>query len=121
MSEPDRLAQCLFDEMAEEHLQLPEVTMGPILQNQGLKVNGKVFAFLKGDRLVVKIPAQQAATLVESGEGEAFESGGRTMREWVTVGAPVGGDKPKRWQVLTSDARRYVDPNRLPPSKKGKP
>lgn len=61
-------SQGLFDELADAYLQLPGVSYGRILHNQGLKVNGKIFAMVVRDQLVVKIPAARAAELVADGE-----------------------------------------------------
>ena len=98
-------AQELFDEAAAEHLSRPDVGLGRMLRSDGLKVNGKVFALLVDDRLVVKVPAKQASALVAAGEAEAFRSGGgRTMREWVSV-AP---DR-EAWRRLMADAIAYVE------------
>jgi hypothetical protein len=93
-----------YDELAAAYLRRPEVSVGRALQNDVLNVNGKIFAFLSKDRLVVKVPAPQAGELVESGVAEAFTSGGRTMKEWVAV-APSHGD---RWRPLMNDAFEYV-------------
>ena len=60
-------AQALFDEVAAEYLSRPDVSVGRMLRRDGLKVNGKVFPALLDDRLVVKVPAQQASALVAAG------------------------------------------------------
>lgn len=98
-------AQALFDEVAAEYLSRRDVSVGRMLRSDGLKVNGKVFALLVDDRLVVKVPAKEASALVAAGEAEAFQSGGgRTMREWVSV-AP---DRDA-WRRLMADAVAYVE------------
>jgi hypothetical protein len=61
---------------------------------------------LVDDRLVVKVPASQAAELVADDQAVAFESGGgRKMKEWVSV------DVAERdvWAQLVSDAYDYVE------------
>jgi TfoX/Sxy family transcriptional regulator of competence genes len=104
VTDPDRPVPELFDELAAEYLGLPGVTYGRIWHNEGLKVNNKVFAMLLGGELVVKIPAADAARLIEAGEGVAFEPRpGRRMKEWVVVGQ-VDRD---RWSRLIADAFRY--------------
>jgi hypothetical protein len=100
-------ARALYDDLAAEHLREPEVSVGRSLSNETLTVNGKIFAFVKDDRLVVKLPAARAAELVAAGRAAAFQSGGRRMREWITVPLPAaGGDEP--WRGLMADARVYV-------------
>lgn len=44
------------------------VSIGRALQNEGLRIHGKIFAFLKDDRLVVKLPAARVRTLIEAGD-----------------------------------------------------
>lgn len=100
-----------YDELAREYLTRPGVSVGRALSGDALKVNAKIFAFLKHDRLVVKLPAPQASALVADGEAVQFESGGRKMREWVSVGwsaAPAGPSAYDRWRALMSDAISYV-------------
>jgi hypothetical protein len=93
-----------YDELAAPYLRRPEVSVGRALQNDVLKVNGKIFAFLSKDRLVVKVPAAQAGTLVNAGVAEPFTSGGRTMKEWVAVASSHGD----QWRPLMDDAFDYV-------------
>jgi hypothetical protein len=92
----------LYEELVADYLTRPGVTLGKALQNEVLKVNNKIFAFRKDDRLVVKVPAEQAAALVRNGRAAAFTSGGRTMREWVAVGPT------DLWPDLIEDAHAYV-------------
>ena len=93
----------LFDGLAAEHLGRPGVTFGGIWHNEGLKVNNRIYAMLVRDRLVVKLPAAQAAELNANGRGVPFEpSPGRRMKEWVAVADPAG------WRDLMDDAGRYV-------------
>ena len=107
MDESTNDTQKLYDELASEYLQRPGVTIGRALQNDVLKVDSKIFAFLRSRRLVVKLPAKQAASLVEEDKAVPFESGGRTMKEWVAVEAPADpGDD--LWRRLMSDAVDYV-------------
>jgi hypothetical protein len=97
-------AQDLYDALAAEQLERPKVGVGRALQNDVLKIDEKIFAFLKDERLVVKLPAAQAAMLVAAREAVPFESGGRKMKEWVSV----GGADENRWRGLMDDARTYV-------------
>ena len=94
-----------YDALADEWLRRPEVSLGRSLRNETLTVHGKIFAFLKDDRLVVKLPAKRCAALLAEGAAVPFESGGRRMKEWVAV--PAAAD-PGRWRGLMSEAHGYV-------------
>ena len=69
-----------------------------------MRVGGKIFAMLPYDELVVKLPAERCAAMVEAGEGRPFVSGKRTMREWVVV----EGVDLDRWADLAADALAHV-------------
>lgn len=70
----------------------------------GLRVNGKVFAMLVKDRLVVKLPQGRIDELTAAGEGEPYEYGGRVTKEWVTVD-PTSED---RWLPLAKEAMEFA-------------
>jgi hypothetical protein len=95
----------LFDQIVAAYTREPGVTFGRAWHNEGLTVDGRIFAMVVRDGLVVKVPADQAADLIEQGRGTAFEPRpGRTMREWIVV----DGHDPTRWRRLIADAHHYV-------------
>ena len=70
-----------------------------------LKTNGKIFAMLVHDRLVVKLPAARVTTLVEAGVGRPFDPGhGRIQKEWLDIAA----DDPERWYALATESEAFV-------------
>jgi hypothetical protein len=99
-------AHAIFDPIAAEYLARPEVDIGPMFGSEGLRVRGKVFAFVgyKG-ALVVKVPASRADEIEAAGDGERMQMRGRTMREWVVIGP----DRADRWAPLTADAFASLD------------
>ena len=73
--------------------------------NPGLRINGKIFAFLRAGELVVKLPADRCAQLVADGAAAPFDAGkGRPMREWVIFPAREAGD----WAGAAEEAHAFV-------------
>ena len=70
-----------------------------------LNTNGKIFAMLVHDRLVVKLPAGRVEALVEDGTGRPFDPGhGRIQREWLDVAS----DDFELWVTLASESEAFV-------------
>jgi hypothetical protein len=72
--------------------------------SNGLRIDGRIFAMLVRGALVVKLPRQRVAELVEMGRGEPFDAGkGRPMKEWVVLRSARA-----TWIDLAHEARRFV-------------
>jgi len=70
-----------------------------------LRVHGRIFAMVSGGRLVLKLPRERVAELIESGAGGTYDAGkGRPLKEWVSV-EPEHQD---RWQELATEALEFV-------------
>jgi hypothetical protein len=101
----------LLDTLAVRFSEDPLVERGTMFRSPGMKVGGKVFAFLGGsDRLIVKIPRHRAEAAVAAGEAEPVTLGTRTMKEWVAY--PAVSDDPEetgqRWSRAIDEAYAYV-------------
>lgn len=96
----------IFAPIAARYLAKPGVDIGPMFGSEGLRIRGKVFAFVgyRGS-LVVKVPESRADALESAGDGERMQMRGRAMREWVVL-AP---DRAERWPAVTEEAFAYVD------------
>jgi hypothetical protein len=69
----------------------------------GLMKAGKLFATLRGDHLLLKLPAARVAALIASGQGAPFDANkGKPMKEWVLAG--MGAD----WEALAREAADFV-------------
>jgi len=101
LPEPDPRFVPLIEAFAED----ARVTRKRMFSNTNtLIVNGKIFAMLARDKLVVKLPKARVDEMVREGEGVHFDPGhGRLMKEWVTVEA---GDDA--WIGLAREAYRFV-------------
>ena len=116
MSAAAKTPQARFTHLAEEFLGEPGVTHafdGDGQRRRGfgsnaLMVDGKIFAMLVRDRLVVKIPLTRVDALVEDGDGERFDprKNGRVMKEWLVLAEDSGVD----WSRLAAEARVFVAP-----------
>ena len=70
-----------------------------------LKTNGKIFAMLVKDRLVVKLDRRRVDELVEAGVGQRFDPGhGRLQREWLDVESAADDV----WLGLATEAEKFV-------------
>lgn len=81
------------------------VTSGKMMASLGLKIGGKIFAMLVGGDLVVKLPRERVAALVNAGLGEQFDPrrDGRLMKEWVVI----PGNQPP-WVEVARAACAFV-------------
>ena len=71
----------------------------------GLKADGKTFAMIVKDRLVVKLPRDRVQDLVDSGAGQRFDPGhGRQMKQWISV-APAD---LSTCRALVTEAHAFV-------------
>ena len=100
----------LFAELCEMLEDEPGVSVGPIFHAEGLNVNGKFFAFLRKDALVLKLPGPRVQELVAAGLGRQFEPRpGRLMREWAVLDVPATAEEaPALWAALVRAALDHV-------------
>lgn len=99
-------AHSLFDPLAAEYLDRPGIDIGPMFGSEGLRIRGKVFAFV-GYRgaLVVKLPRTRVNELEGVDGLERMVMRDRAMKEWVLVPATAA----ERWRPLLAEACAYVD------------
>ena len=82
-------AETLFATLVTELSGRPGVTLGSGRRGFGsdaLQVNGRIFAMVTRDHLVLKLPKDRVAALIDGGAGAPFDAGkGRPMKEWVML------------------------------------
>ncbi|HVV16907.1 MAG TPA: hypothetical protein VHH90_06850 [Polyangia bacterium] len=94
-----------LDDLHKQLADLPDVHTGKALQNMGLMVGGKLFAFLKDGRLILKLPAKQIDGLIDSHDAVRFDRGqGKPLKEWVVLPESDAAD----WPALARDACVFV-------------
>jgi hypothetical protein len=102
-----------FAALVETMLARSEVTYGAdeskgarrSFGSTSLKANGKIFAMLVRDRLVVKLPARRVDELIEEGRGDRFDPGhGRLQKEWLSVRS----ESPDDWLAMATESEAYV-------------
>lgn len=70
-----------------------------------LKANGKIFAMLVKEHLVVKLPRKRVDALVDAGVGDRFDPGhGRIQKEWLSVHYQADA----AWFALATEAEIFV-------------
>ncbi len=100
-------ADSFFDSIIHSEMGKPRISAGTGFgTNKGLRVAGKIYAFLSNGELVVKLPEERVGSLMASGFGRPFSAGkrGRVMREWVTL--PTSASR--RWRALVEEARAFA-------------
>jgi hypothetical protein len=84
-------AQARFDALVKELTGLPGVQPpgeegGRRFDADTLRLDGSIIAMLVDGALVLKLPGDRVADLVESGRGTPWDGGqGRRMRQWVVI------------------------------------
>jgi hypothetical protein len=69
-----------------------------------LMIHGKLLAALRGEALLMKLPAERVRALIASGHGAPFDANkGKPMKEWVL--AKMSAD----WDALAREAKAFVD------------
>jgi hypothetical protein len=65
--------------------QLPEVTVGKHINNTNFLSGKKVVGFIKNNGLVIKLPRERVAELVDKKYAKLLVMGKRVMQEWVVI------------------------------------
>jgi hypothetical protein len=98
-------AEAAFETLVGRFAREPGVTLGTGFgSSPGLRVDGRIFAMLPDRELVVKLPAERCAAMVQAGDGRLMTSGKRTMREWIVVERV----DEEAWAALAAEALAHV-------------
>ncbi len=100
-------AMGLFDHIANLLVLRPGVSRSKMFGMPSVKVNGKAFLGLSGDKLVFKLGENERVAALKLAGARLFEPmQGRAMKEWVEV--PLGQVPEDTLQKLAEAALDYV-------------
>lgn len=104
----------LFNAIVESYASNSSVVKRRMFSSENvLAVNGKIFAMLNRNDLVVKLSKQRVDELVASRTAGHFDPGhGRLMKEWVSI--PAGRHD---WAALVNEAFAFVSGRATAPAK----
>ncbi|MBW2496282.1 MAG: hypothetical protein JRF61_03325 [Deltaproteobacteria bacterium] len=97
----------LFWSLAEDLMKEdPRVVEGTLMNGRCLRVGKAFLARLdaKSQGLVVKLPADRVAALIDAGKGEPFAPAGKVFAEWLLV---PRADR-RRWRALLREGVEFV-------------
>ena len=96
----------LYEELTDDLLYDPAVGRSTMMGYPCVRLAGRFLASYdeRAGALVVKLPRERVAELIESGAADPFTPNGRTFREWVLVPAV---DR-KLWTRLLGEAVSFA-------------
>jgi len=99
-------ARALYDALTDDLLYDPAIGRATMMGYPCVRLAGKFVASYddKAGALIVKLPHDRVADLVENGSGDPFAPAGKVFREWVSVPAV---DRPL-WHTLLAEAVDFV-------------
>jgi hypothetical protein len=95
-----------FEELIAELDGMPGLRRGKAFGLPVIKVQGKIAAACQDGALVLKLPPERIAALIEQGRGAPFAAYGKTMGGWIAL-SPAADDD---WLALIEEAIAYVRP-----------
>ena len=96
-------AEAAYESLVEHLTRTSDTEEMSMMGGRSLKYRGRMFAGIRGDRLLVKLGKERVDELIADGRGKAFEpSGGKQkpMKDWVLVAGPE-----EDWEGLAVEAR----------------
>jgi hypothetical protein len=80
-------ARALYDTLTDDLLYDPAIGRATMMGYPCVRLAGRFLASYddKAGSLVVKVPHDRVAELVENGSGDPFAPAGRVFREWVSI------------------------------------
>jgi hypothetical protein len=97
----------VFWQLAQPMLMSGEADKSTMMGFPCLRSDGKFFASLHRETndLIVKLPAERVASLIDAGQAQPFAPNGRRFREWALIAA----FDEKQWAAYIQEARAFVE------------
>ena len=99
-------ARDLYDELTDDLLYDPAIGRATMMGYPCVRLAGRFLASYddKAASLVVKLPRERVAELVETGTGDPFAPAGKVFREWVAIPTV---DR-ELWRTLLNEAAAFA-------------
>ena len=98
-------AESSFERLAVIQSARDDVQQRRMFGRDGLTVDGRFFAFLDSDRLLLKLPQAKMDALLAEGHATSAVSVSPTMNKWVAI--PYAS-RAADWDALMDEAREFV-------------
>jgi hypothetical protein len=100
------VARDLYNELTDDLLYDPAIGRATMMGYACVRLAGRFVASYddKGGSLVVKLPSERVAELVETGAGDPFAPAGKVFREWVAIPTV---DR-ELWRTLLTEAVAFA-------------
>lgn len=95
-------ARDLYEELTDDLLYDPAIGRATMMGYPCVRLAGRFLASYddKAGSLVVKLPRERVAELVDSGHGDPFAPAGKVFREWISIPTV----DPQLWRTLLTEA-----------------
>ena len=99
-------ARDLYEELTDDLLYDPAIGRATMMGYPCVRLAGRFLASYddKADSLVVKLPRERVAELVDQGQGDPFAPAGKIFREWVSIPTV----DPELWRSLLTEAVAFA-------------
>lgn len=99
-------ARDLYDELTDDLLYDPAIGRATMMGYPCVRLAGRFLASYddKAGCLVVKLPRERVAELVETGQGDSFAPAGKVFREWVSLPTVDRG----LWQTVLAESVEFA-------------
>ncbi|MFP5362267.1 MAG: hypothetical protein ACLGI5_06025 [Thermoleophilia bacterium] len=93
--------RAIFNSLARIYTGRLDIKLGTAFGGgPALSSSGTLFAALPGEELIVRLPPQRCAQLVDAGQARLYTGDGQTHEDWIVV----PGDDAAEWEGFVTEA-----------------